>query len=182
MTESLPAVAGSGCFSAGWRQLPAVGNAALGCFRSSQLLLEDPAPHVDAHTAGNSGQQGCWNPLTLPAAQSIQSPNGMEELKEQLHPTTLLLPTVLPINAALQTAPVQQGAAHSLPCVCGALLHRGGAAGGSSGKPGRERQQGAEGPREAWQHLKHDLQDPHDWDRATEAAFEGGALGRSKQP
>lgn len=59
-------------------------------------------------------------------------------------------------------------------CVCGALLHRQGgggeAAGGSQGEH-------LEGPREAWKHMQHDLQDPHQWDRQTEERYERYADG-----
>lgn len=31
-----------------------------------------------------------------------------------------------------------------------------------------------EGPKQAWQQLRRDLQDPHDWDKMTEQAYERG--------
>ena len=44
----------------------------------------------------------------------------------------------------------------------------------SRGREGGEAGGNPEGPRWAWQHLKHDLQDPHDWDKRTEQAYEQG--------
>ena len=79
------------------------------------------------------------------------------------------VPFLLPFPPSFSTNS-KQAARPACTCrACGApLLHRHRHGGG-------EEQQHAEGPKAAWQHMKHDLQDPHDWDKRTEDQFEHSA-------
>lgn len=82
--------------------------------------------------------------------------------------------------------------AHILTQLCGgALLHRHKAdpwpsGGGSQAATptqqagsAEQQQQPEEGPQQAWQHMKADMQDPHDWDRRTEQEYERAAQRRA---
>lgn len=91
---------------------------------------------------------------------------------------------------ALQCAPLWRRTSSLncvvVPCCTGTRLTPWPSGGGSQAATptqqagsAEQQQQPEEGPQQAWQHMKADMQDPHDWDRHTEQEYERAAQRRA---